>query len=109
MGLNIGIEVKKQNDSYGNDGRNPKVEIAKLEDEFFEFLHNKFPLGGFGKGWVSFNERENEYDFDVRMFSYSSEFNKNYPDTDMFLAITEFIYKEFSHLEGIKLRTYWSG
>ena len=39
----------------------------------------------------------------------SEEFKKNYPNADMYLAITEFIYKEFSHMEGIEMKTYWSG
>lgn len=109
MGLNIGIEVKKQNDSWGCEGSNPHGTIEEIEERFFEFLHNKYPLGGFGRGWVSFDDKKQKYDFDVRMFKYSLEFSNNYPDADMYLSIAEFIFKEFSHMEGVEMRTYWSG
>lgn len=109
MGLNIGITVKKQSEGYMQEGSNPKGTIKEIEDRFFEFLNKKFPLGGFGGGWVSFNDKNGEYDFDVRMSSYSREFSEHYPDADMYLAITEFIYREFSHHEGVNLKTYWSG
>lgn len=108
MGLNIGIEVLAQTEGYGEYGHNPKGSPEEIERRFFEFLNNKFPLGGFCGGWVHFDGKE--YDFDVRMSHYSGDFiSHGYRENDMYLAITEFIYQEFSHMEGIKLRTYWSG
>lgn len=111
MGLNIGIHVKKQSEGYGNEGCNPKGSQEEIEDRFFEFLNNRFPKGGFGGGWVHTPmEEKGVYDFDVRVFRYGSELEANgYKVKDMYLAITEFIYENFSHLEGIKLETYWSG
>lgn len=108
MGLNIGIRVEKQEEGYMIDGRNPKGSIKNIEKRFFDFLHKKFPLGGFGGGWV--NLYKDGYDFDVRMFSYASLFQDNgYTQDEMYLAIAEFIFKEFSHIAGIKMQTYWSG
>jgi len=108
MGLNIGIIVKKQTEGYGCDGYNPKGTISEIEKTFFDFLNKKFPKGGFGDGWVMMNEKE--FDFDVRIFNYGNEIKNNgYELDDFYLAMTEFIYKNFSHLEGIQLRTYWSG
>lgn len=107
MGLNIGIEVKKQTEGYGNDGFNPKGTIEEIEKRFFDYLYDKYPLGGFSHGWVS--ERGGKYDFDLRMSKYGTIFKENYPEADIYLAITEFIYQEFSHIEGIDMRTYWSG
>jgi hypothetical protein len=109
MGLNIGIKVKKQQDGWGSEGRNPKGSIDDIEKYFSDFLYKKFPLGGFGNISVSYDKESEEYCFDVRMFKYSSEFDENYPDANIYLAITEYIYHEFSHIEGIKLKTYWSG
>lgn len=108
MGLNIGIEVRKQPEEYMSHGCNPKGDLLDVEEGFFAFLHTKFPDGGFGKGWVSLRrERDGAewYDFDVRLFGYGSQIDS---DT-MYLAITEYIYQHFSHVEGIEMRTYWSG
>ena len=108
MGLNIGIEVKKQTEGYGYEGYNPKGTIKEIETRFFEFLNNKFPKGGFGEGWVNLDE--DGYDFDVRMFRYGSEFEESgHKMDDMWLAITEFVYDNFSHVSGIEMTTYWSG
>lgn len=108
MGLNIGIEVKVQADGYGNYGNNPLGTIEEIEQSFFRFLKHKFPLGGYGSGWVHL--RNDWYDFDVRMFDYGSEFEKRgYTMNQMWMAITEYIYSEFSHEHGIEMRTYWSG
>lgn len=110
MGLNIGIRVKKQIEGYMCEGYNPKGTIDEIEERFFNFLYNKFPKGGFGKGWVSFNEMKNEYDFDVSILKYGDLLNKNgYNQKDIYLAITDFIYQNFSHIEGINMTTYWSG
>jgi len=110
MGLNIGIKVKEQDDTYGGEGSNPEGTIEEVEKRFYDFLNERFPKGGFGGGWVHYNTSTHVYDFDVRMFRYSLEFeDKGYELKDMWLAITEFIYGEFSHLEGIEMRTYWSG
>lgn len=110
MGLNIGVEVKKQSEGWGEQGKNPQGTIQEIENRFFKFLRNKFPKGGFGGGWVSYSETDKEYDFDVKMISYGTKFVENgYHQDRMYLAIVEFIFGEFSHLEGIELKTYWSG
>lgn len=108
MGLNIGIYVKKQSEGYMQDGRNPKGTEKEIEERFFKFLNDKFPEGGFGHGWV--NAHGKEYDFDIRIFSYGNEIREHgYNQNDFYLAIVEFIFNEFSHIEGIEMRTYWSG
>lgn len=107
MGLNIGIEVKRQRDGYGDYGRNPELGSKDLEQEFFAHLRERFPKGGFGGGWV--NVGKEVYDFDVRMFRWGSEFESSgYAITDMYSAIFEFVLKHFSYHE-IEARTYWSG
>lgn len=104
MGLNIGIEVKKQVEGYGYTGYNPKGTRAEIEERFFAFLDKKFPDDdGFGRGWVMFKEKEQKYDFDVRL---AYDWN-HYDCTPMFLAIAEFIYNEFSY-DGLEMRTYHS-
>lgn len=108
MGLNIGIEVRKQDEGYMQYGSNPKLEGDELEADFFAFLHTKFPDGGFGGGWVHLTKRHKDewwYDFDVRLFNYGEKVDS----AAMYLAITEYIYKHFSHVDGIEMRTYWSG
>lgn len=113
MGLNIGIEVSRQSEVYMCEGSNPRGTIEEIEQSFFRFLNHKFPLGGFGGGWVSLRKDYKgieKYDFDIRMFKYGSEFQENgYKMEQMWMAMTEYIYGEFSHMEGIEMRTYWSG
>jgi len=109
MGLNIGIEVKKQ--SLGFGGSDPNPSMVNLEDDFFEFLRSKFPKAKdcFGGGWVSL-DNEGVYDFDVRMFGWGSDFRNNgYDLREMYLAITEFIYNKFHLYENLKMEVYYSG
>ena len=107
MGLNIGVEVRKQAEGYMCEGSNPRGSIEEIEKDFFAFLSNRFPEGGFGGGWVSLKPRGKEewYDFDVRLFGYG----KKVDVSAMYLAITEYIFSHFSHVDGIEMRTYWSG
>ena len=112
MGLNIGIHVKKQDQGYMLDGFNPKGTIEEIEERFFSALNKKFPKGGFTHGWVLLksNRYNNdlEYDFDLRIINHGSVLAENGHTFDnLYLAITEFIYNEFSHIEGIKLSTYF--
>jgi len=106
MGLNIGIYVKKQDQGNMCNGCNPKGTIEEIEERFFSTLNKKFPKGGFSHGWVVLSN--NEYDFDLRIINHGDVLMKNgYTFIAVYLAITEFIYKEFSHVEGIKLSTYF--
>ena len=111
MGLNIGIEVEHQDDSYGAGGRNPQGTPEEVEARFFAFLRERFPEGGFGMGWVHLRPQYNGerwWDFDVRMFGYGSEFRQD--QTVMYLAIYEFILSEFATTDGgLVTRAYWSG
>ncbi len=118
MGLNIGIYVKAQPTGYGETGQNPQGTPQDVENQFFNFLGKRFPKGGFGGGWVSYSKGGSAWPFDgepywqfsVRMFQYGSLFEENgYEMENMWLAITEFVYQNFSHHNGIVLETYWSG
>lgn len=117
MGLNIGIHVKRQREGYGEDGMNPKGTPDEIEADFFDFLDKKFPKGGYGGGWVDLKQGESYlfngkpyYDFDVRMNGYGSNFQNNgYTMEQMWLAIAEYIFDHFSHMEGIEMQSYWSG
>lgn len=117
MGLNIAIYVKKQREGYGEEGRNPKGDNKQIEADFFDYLHKRFPDGGFGGGWANESKGGSAwpfdgapyYEFNVRMFRYGDEFEKTgHTMTEMWLAITEYIYENFSHMEGIQMQTSWS-
>lgn len=97
MGLNIGIEVKRQDDRYMSYGSNPKGTIAEIEAAFKSFLHQKFPGETFNPS-VTFREQEQVYDFDVYM---------HYRDaTHLYLAILEFVLEHFSIDYGIDAHIY---
>lgn len=107
MGLNIGVCVKKQAEGYMDHGRNPQMGLPELEEDFFRFLNERFPEGGFGPGGVSLSRRhdgEEWFDFDVRPARYGSDC-----DVDaLYLAIVEYVFGQFSHSEGIVMETYHS-
>ena len=88
--------------------------MSKLDD----ILEDHSDRITFGGGWVSHSEGGSawpfggkpHWQFNVRMFRYGGEFEKNgYTDMDMWLAMTEFVYLSFSHHEGIEMTTSWSG
>jgi len=78
--------------------------IGNYEPHFEE----KYPLAP-QKCRVYINEEE--YDFDIRMNSYGfgDKFRELYPDADLYKDLVLWIFDNFSHNEGIELRTYWSG
>lgn len=113
MGLNIGIEVQV----YKEDPQPKDEDVKMVEARFFAFLQERFPEGGFGGGWVSKKPVHGnefgrlEWDFDVRMFSYGSDFRKADRDiNDMYRAIFDFILQEFPMYDGsLDCHVYYSG
>lgn len=96
MGLNIGIELARDQ---------LDIDTKELEREFYDFLMEKFPKGGFALGWV---KSEPRWDFDVRMPSWGGKFP--YPFNSMYGAILEFILKKADYIDkDLKFRVYYSG
>ena len=95
MGLNIGVDVKRQEEGYMSSGCNPKGTIAEIEAEFDAFLREKFPEEAFNP---SVQLRDQEYTFDVYM---------DYRDSShLYLAICEFVLDHFSVDYGIDMHVY---
>jgi hypothetical protein len=95
MGLNIGVNVKRQEEGYMSSGCNPKGTIAEIEAEFDAFLREKFPDEAFNP---SVSLRDQEYTFDVYM---------GYRDSRLLhLAILEYVFDHFSDNYGIDMHVY---
>ena len=104
MGLNMGITVKKlKYTGEWDGGHNPPVE--GLQDQFWEFLKQKFPEeGAFG---VHIDATDEKYDFDIRFTRYGSLFQHSMQD--MHQAIFEFILNHFGFTqEDLQLSVYYS-
>lgn len=99
MGLNIGIQVKRQEEEYMSYGCNPKGPIDEIQANFDTFLREKFPEDRFTP--IVTLEKQ-MYVFDVRL-DYSWN---NYDCTPMYLAILEFALSHFSADYGIDLSIY---
>lgn len=108
MSLCIGIHVRKQSEGWGEYGHNPHGNTEELQQSFARFMEHKFPNGGYGYTDVSLGKED--YNFCVGMPSYGSKLKEaGYEMGQIWLAIVEYAFDEFSHLEGVKLETYWSG
>lgn len=111
MGLNIGIKIKKQHDSYGNDGVNPRGSKTDIEESIDKLLAEKL---GDDYSEVCFPsvivpEKPGDwYEIDIRLVSYGNKM-KNHGSGDIIKILTNWAIDNFGHLEGIELKTYWSG
>ncbi len=86
------------------NGYNPRGTIKEIEERFENFLQEKLPEKSFAPG-VYFNERDKEYSFDAQI---SYDWSGDEQDR-LYLAMVEFIFNNFSQVEGIDMKTFWSG
>jgi hypothetical protein len=102
MGLNIGVNVKRQEEGFMSYGSNPKGTPQEIEREFDTFLRGKYPEARMTPS-VCLNA-DDTYDFDVRL-DYAWN---NYDSTPMYMAILEYVLKHFSAGYGIDMHIYRS-
>lgn len=105
MGLNIGFRVRSY--AWSPDSISEK----KLKKKLDSYLDKRFSKGGFYTN-VTSEKIDNwniEYQIDIRMLDYCKEFEKNYPDTDIYVELFKFIKQEFFTTDGLELEMYWNG
>jgi hypothetical protein len=102
MGLNIGVQVKRQEEGFMSNGSNPKGTREEVEEQFDTFLREKFPEDAYNPSVCL--RTDGVYDFDVRL---DYKWN-NYDSTPMYMAILEFVLKHFSAGYGIDIHVYHS-
>lgn len=114
MGLNIGVRVKQQEEGFMRLGCNPKGTLEEISADVREYVESRVPN-------VSTNDsekvaytvhdvelRDGWYVFDVRVRNYGGHL----PNGDIepiFHALLTWASTQFSHEDGIEIRTYWSG
>lgn len=116
MGKIIGIVVKKQQgESYLHPGY-PRKPIDELAEQFRAFLQARFPLaqGDYGASVQKNIIHGDDYDMEfwIQPYKYGEYFDlRGYGDNNdvLYLAMVEFIFSKFSHIEGIEMKTFWSG
>lgn len=102
MGLVIGVHVERQVEGFMCYGQNPQGTREEIEERYIVFLENMYPDAPFAPG-VSVSDKD--YRFDVQIdYNWTSE-----EQNRLYLAITEFVYSQFSHVDGIHMTTFWSG
>lgn len=101
MGLNIGVQVKRQHEAFMSYGYNPKGTREEIQAEFDRFLRGKFPDDTFTLA-VELQRDKEMYVFDVHM---CYKWN-NYDSTPMYLAILEYVLSHFSADYGIDISIY---
>jgi hypothetical protein len=102
MGLVIGVHVKRQVEGFMCYGRNPSGTREEIEANFVAFLCERYADCPFSPG-VSVSDQY--YGFDVQIGYHWTTEEQN----RLYLAITEFVYSQFSHVDGIHVTTFWSG
>lgn len=111
MSLIVGVRVRRQDEGHMGYGQNPKGSKEEITKRLWEHLEKALPRGGWGGVGVSQPTARNDwYDFDCQVFEYGGVLNLNgYTQHDLYLAMVGFILQEFSVIEGIEMKVYWSG
>ena len=107
MGLDLGIEVRVQDDGFMGMGRNPAGTLSEIEERVNLAVREAVP----GPVYVDVSINQPPYGHGVRG---EYEFHMRPPNSvsveqldQAQHAILEWIWAEFGHSE-LELRTYWS-
>ena len=115
----IGIFVKKQSPMM--EQGYPIESIEKLRKQYWAFLEKKLPgmkdnysanIEYFEKAKSACGPDGYDFEFWVQPIGYGRYLRAaGYEDPQhlLYLAMAEFIFDKFSHIEGIEMKTYWSG
>lgn len=108
MGLNIGIQVKRQYEAYMSHGCNPKGTREEIEDQLYGELLKRFPKAE-GEFALTVSAGKDEFGFDIRFGHYAEGFNRaGYSDQEMYLALLDYVLDHFSADYGIDIHVYHS-
>ncbi len=112
MGLNVGIEVKQQEEGFMRLGSNPRGTLAEIGESARSFVKARVPAVD-AEGCAAYEVydpvlRDGWYRFDARCFGYGAHL----PDdgvAQIIAALAAWACYHFSHEEGVEIRTLWAG
>lgn len=106
----ISIYVKRQRgEPYIRDPF-PQKDLGPLGMEFNTFMETRFPLAASTYSCNIENHDKDWVEVWIQPILYGKLFEKKgYKYDELWMAMVEFIFSHWSHIESIEMRTSWSG